>query len=73
MCAEVLDKTQSDDLLTPGVHPISNQLWRYTLCNVYLLWLPDELHQLLLSLVKNILRWLFKYLNARNDQDESDN
>jgi len=73
VCAEVLDKTQSDDLLTPGVHPISNQLWRYTLCNVYLLWLPDELHQLLLSLVKNILRWLFKYLNARNDQDESDN
>ena len=32
-----------------GVQPIRNQFWQYPLCNVYRLWQPDELHQLLLG------------------------
>jgi len=70
---ELLDETDIDVLHTPGVHPIRNQFWQYPLCNVYRLWQPDELHQLLLGLVKDLLHWLLKYLNTRNVKDEFDN
>jgi len=50
---------------TLGVHPIHKQFWQYPLCNVYRLWLPDELRQLLLGLVKDLLHWLLKYRKAR--------
>jgi hypothetical protein len=32
---------------------IRNQFWQFPLCNVYQLWQPDELHQLLPGLVKD--------------------
>jgi len=50
---KLLDETNIDILYTLGVHPIRNQFWQYPLCNVYCLWQPDELHQLLLGLVKD--------------------
>ena len=37
------------------------------------MWQPDELHQLLLGLVKDFLHWLLKYLKARNVKDQFDN
>jgi hypothetical protein len=61
---ELLDETNIDVLHTLGVHVIYNQFWQYRLCNVYRLWQPDELHQLLLSLVKDLLQWLLKFLTA---------
>jgi hypothetical protein len=67
---ELLDKTNIDFLHTLGVHPICNQFWKYSLCNIYRLWQPDELHQLLLELVKDLLHWLLKYLKACNVKDE---
>jgi len=70
---ELLDETNIDVLHTLGVHPIRNQFWQYPLCNVYRLWQPDELHQLLLGLVKDLLHWLLKYLKARNVKDQFDN
>jgi hypothetical protein len=70
---ELLDETNIDVLHTLGVHPICNQFWQYPLCNVYRLWQPDELHQLLLGLVKDLLHWLLKYLKARNVKDQFDN
>jgi len=70
---ELLDETNIDVLHTLGVHPIRNQFWQYTLWKVYRLWQPDELHQLLLGLVKDILHWLLKYLKARNVKDQFDN
>jgi len=70
---ELLDETTIDVLRTLGVHPICNQFWQYPLCNVYRLWQPDELHQLLLGLVKDLLHWLLKYLKARNVKDQFDN
>jgi len=70
---ELLDETNIDVLHTLGVHPIRNQFWQYPLCNVYRLWQPDELHQLLQGLVKDILHWLLKYLKARNVKDQFDN
>jgi len=69
----VLDKTNIDVLHTLHVHPICNQFWQFPLCNVYRLWQPDELHQLLLGLVKDLLHWLLKYLKARNVKDQFDN
>jgi len=69
---ELLDETNIDVLHTLGVHPISNQFWQYPLCNVYRLWQPDELHQLLLGLVKDLLHWLLRYLKARNVKDQFD-
>jgi len=56
-----------------GVHPIRNQFWQYPFCNVYRLCQPDEMHQLLLGLVKDLLHWLLKYLKARNVKDQFDN
>jgi len=55
---ELLDETNIDILHTLRVHPIPNQFWQYPLCNVYHLWQPDELHQLLLGLVEDLLHWL---------------
>jgi len=66
---ELLEDNYIDTLHTLGVHPIRNQFWQYPLCNVYWLWQPDELHQLLLGLVKDLLHWLLKYLKASNIKD----
>jgi len=52
---------------------MGNQFSQFPLCNVYQLWQPDELHQLLLGLVKDLLHWLLKYLKARNVKDQFDN
>jgi len=68
-----LEDNNIDTLHTLGVHPIHNQFWQYPLCNVYQLWQADELHQLLLGLVKDLLHWLLKYLKARNIKDQFDN
>jgi hypothetical protein len=70
---EHLGKTNIDVLHTLGVHPICNQFWQYPLCNVCRLWQPDELYQLLLGLVKDLLHWLLKYLQARNVKDQFGN
>jgi hypothetical protein len=69
----LLDETNIDVLHTLGVHPIRNEFWQRPLCNAYRLWQPDELHQLLLGLVKDLLHWLLKYMNARNLQDQFEN
>jgi hypothetical protein len=50
---ELLDETNIDVLHTFGIHSIRNQFWQYPLGNVYRLLQPDELHQLLLGLVKD--------------------
>ena len=70
---ERLDDTYIDVLHTLGVDAIRHQFWQYPLCNVDRLWQPDELHQLLLGLVKDLLHWLLKYLKARNVKDQFDN
>ena len=69
----LLEENHIDALHTLGVHPIRNQFLEYTLCNVHRLWQPDELHQLLLGIVKDLLHWLLKYLKARNFKDQFDN
>jgi len=69
----LLDETNIDVLHTLGVHPIRNQFRQYPFCNVYHLWQPDELHQLLLGLVKDLLHRLLKYLKARNVKNQFDN
>jgi hypothetical protein len=51
--SELLEENHIDALHPVGVRPISNQLWQYPLYDVYRLWQPDELHQLLLGLVKD--------------------
>jgi len=71
--SQVQDKRNIDVFPTLGVHPIRNQFWQYHLCNVYRLWQPYELHQLLLGLIKDLLHWLLKYLKARNVKDQFDN
>jgi len=71
--SELLEDNHIDALHTLCVHPIRNQFWQYPLCNDYRLWQPDELHQLLLGLVKDLLHWLLKYLKARNLKDQCDN
>jgi len=71
--SELLDETNIDVLHTLHVHQIRNQFWQFPLCNVYRLWQPDELHQLLLGLVKDLLHRLLKYLKARNVKDQFDN
>jgi hypothetical protein len=40
-------------LSTIGVHQICNQFWQYSLCNIYQLWQPPALHQVLLKLRKD--------------------
>jgi len=64
--SDLLDETNIHDLYTLGVHLICNLLWQYPLCNVYRLWQPNDLHQLLPGLVKDLVNWLVKYLKARN-------
>jgi hypothetical protein len=71
--SEQLADNNIDALRTLGVRPICNQFWQHPLCNVYWLWQPDELHQLLLGFVKDLLHWLLKYLKARNLKDQFDN
>jgi len=71
--SELLEDNHIDALHTVGVHPICNQFWQYPLCNVYQLWQPDQLHQLLLGSVYDLLHWLLKYLKARNVKDQFDN
>jgi len=58
--SELLQDHNTDALHAVGVHPIRNQLWQFPPCNVYRLWQPDELHQLLLGLVRDLLHWLLK-------------
>jgi len=70
---ELLDETYINVLHSLGVHAIRNQFCQYLLCNVCRLWQPDELHQLLLGLVKDLLHRLLKYLKARNLMDQFDN
>jgi hypothetical protein len=70
---ELLEDNNIDAPHTVGIHPIRNQFWQFTLCNVHRLWQPDELHQLLLGLVKDLLHWLLKYLKAGNVKDHFDN
>jgi len=62
----LLDDTNIDFLHTVAVHPIRNEFWQFPLCNLYQLWHPAELHQLLLDLVKDLLHWQLKYLKDRN-------
>jgi len=71
--SKLLEDNHIDALQTLGVHPIRNQFWQYPLCNAYQHWQPDELHQLLLGLVKDLLHWLLKYMKARNVKDQFDN
>jgi hypothetical protein len=71
--SELLEENNPDALHTSGVCPIRNQFWQYHLCNVYRLWQPDELHQLLLGLVKDLLHWLLQYLKAGNVKDQFGN
>jgi len=71
--SELLEDNNLKALHTLGVHPICNQLWQYSLCQVYRLWQSDELHQLLLGLVRDLLHWLLKYRKARNVRDQFDN
>jgi hypothetical protein len=66
---DLLEDNHVDALHTLGFHPICNQFWQYPLCNVYQLWQPNELHQLLLGLVKDLLHWLLEHLKARNAKD----
>jgi len=54
------NETNIDVLHTICVHPIPNQFRQYPLCSVYQLGQPDEIHQLLLGLVKDLLHWLLK-------------
>jgi len=42
-------------------------------CNEYLLWQPDELHQLLQGLVTDLSHWLLKYQKVRQVKDKFDN
>jgi hypothetical protein len=70
--SELLEDNHLDTRHTLGVHPICNQFIHYPLCNVYRLWQPDELHHLLLGLVKDLLHWLLKYLKVKNVKDQFD-
>jgi hypothetical protein len=71
--SELLEDNHIDALHTLGVHTIRNQFWQYPLCNIYRLWQHDELHQLLLGLVKDLSHWLLKYMKATNVKDQCDN
>jgi hypothetical protein len=48
---ELLEDNNIDALHTLGVRPMRNQFWQYAICNVYRIWQPDKLHQLLLGSV----------------------
>jgi hypothetical protein len=51
---ELLEDNYLDAPHTLGDDQIHNPFWQYLLCNVYRLCQPDELHQLLLGLVKDL-------------------
>jgi hypothetical protein len=68
--SELLEDNTIDALHTLGVCPIYNEFWQYPLGTLYRLWQPDELHQLLLGLVRYLLHWLLKYLKARQVKDQ---
>jgi len=70
---ELLGETNIDVLHTLGVYPICNEMWQYPLGNVYHLWLPDELHQLLVGPGNDLLHWLLRYLNARTVKNSVSN
>jgi hypothetical protein len=70
--SELLEDNHIEALRNLGVHPIPSQFWQYPLCNLYRLWQPDELHQLLLGLVGDLLHRLLKYLKGRNVKDRFD-
>jgi len=70
--SELLEDNNIDAIYTLGVYPIHNQFWQYTLCNVNWLWQPDEFHQLLLGLVKDLLHGLRQYPKAGNVKDQFD-
>jgi hypothetical protein len=70
---QLLDESNIDVLHTLSVHSIRNMFRQYPLFNVHRLWQPDELHQLLLGLVKDFLHWLLKFLKSRNLKDYVDN
>ena len=71
--SELLEDNNVDALHSLDVHPICNQLRQYSLCHVYRLWQPDQLHQLLLGSVQDVLHWLLKYLKARQVKALFDN
>jgi hypothetical protein len=68
-----LEDSNVDARHTLGVDSICNQVWRFTLCNLHWLWQPDQLHQLLLELVKDLLHWLLNDLKARQVKDQFGN
>jgi len=70
---ELLEDNSIDALHTVCVHPIRNQFWQCPLCNVYQVWQPDELHQLLLGLFEDLLHWLLKYQKTRNLNNQLNN
>jgi hypothetical protein len=70
--SELLEDNHIEALRNLGVHPIPSLFWQYPLCNLYRLWQPDELHQLLLGLVGDLLHRLLKYLKGRNVKDRFD-
>jgi hypothetical protein len=51
--SQLLEDNLIDALHTLGIHPIHNQFWQYPLGIMYWLEQPDELHQLLLGVVKD--------------------
>jgi hypothetical protein len=53
--SQPLDGSNIDVQDALHVHIIDSQFWQFLLCNVYQLWQPDELYQLLLGLVKDLL------------------
>ena len=71
--SELLEESNIDALHSLGDHPSHNQFYQYSLCMVYYLWQPDELHQLLLSSVKTLLHWLLKFPIACNVKQQFDN
>jgi len=71
--SELLDETNIDVLHTLRIHPIHKQFWQWPLYNVCHLSQPNELHQLLVGLVKHFLHWQLKLLNGWNVKDQIDN
>jgi hypothetical protein len=69
----LLVHNDNDALHTLGVQPIRNHFWQFPCCNVYRVWQPDELHQLLLGLVNDLLHCLLKNLKVRQVKDQFDN
>jgi len=71
--SKLLQDNSIDALQPLGVYLIRNLFWQFPLCNVYRLWQPDELRQLLLGLVKDLLHRLLIYLKGRQVKEQFDN